>query len=131
MENYYHLLDVSVNSSINEIIMSYQNKITKFNNIKKLNNNQIKEIKQLKAGLYILTDDNLRTKYNSFINKKFNYSEPSAPNQDDMNADLRRVYADYLGEQGRTMEEKAERDIADKIDELIAEEGNSQGALER
>jgi DnaJ-class molecular chaperone len=92
MENYYDLFEVSVNSSFNEIIMSYENKITKFNNIKKLNKNQIKEIKLLKAGLYVLTDNNLRKKYNSFINKKFNYTEnrePSAPNQDeDMNSNL-------------------------------------------
>jgi len=100
MENYYDLFEVSVNSSFTEIIMSYENKITKFNNIKKLNKNQIKEIKLLKAGLYVLTDNNLRKKYNSFINKKFNYNEltgsasskynePSAPNQDeDMNSNL-------------------------------------------
>lgn len=93
--------------------MSYQNKITKFNNIKKLNNNQIKEIKQLKAGLYILTDDNLRTKYNSFINKKFNYSEPSAPNQDDMNADL-----DDLFKVDNTWMSNIDEKIGDKKEKL-------------
>ena len=52
--NFYDLFEIRSNSSTKEIIMAYENKITKFNNIDKLSNKQIQEIKQLKIGIYIL-----------------------------------------------------------------------------
>lgn len=64
MENYYELLEVLHSASTKEIIMAYENKITKFNNLNRLSKSQINEIKLLKAGLYILTNDNLRVMYN-------------------------------------------------------------------
>ena len=66
MDNFYELFDVFPNSSKKEIIMAYENKITKYNNIKTLSNKQIYDIKMLKIGLHVLI--NHREKYNQ-INK--------------------------------------------------------------
>ncbi len=67
IENFYNLFEVMSSASTNEILLSYENKITKYNNIKKLSKQQIHEIKMLKTGLYILTNSKLRDKYNSII----------------------------------------------------------------
>jgi hypothetical protein len=64
MSNFYGLFEVYPNASIKEIVMAYENKITKFNNIKKLTKEQIYEIKMLKIGLHILVNSELREKYN-------------------------------------------------------------------
>jgi hypothetical protein len=74
MNNFYELFDILPNASIKEIIMAYENKITKYNNIKKLSKQQIYDIKMLKIGLYILI--NVREKYNKIFYK----FEPSAIN---------------------------------------------------
>jgi len=68
MNNFYELFEVYPNASIKEIIMAYENKITKFNNIKKLTKEQIYEIKMLKIGLHILINPSLREKYNISFN---------------------------------------------------------------
>lgn len=70
MENYYELLEVLNSASTKEIIMAYENKITKFNNLNRLSRSQINEIKLLKSGLYILTNDQLRNKYNQMMGIK-------------------------------------------------------------
>ncbi len=67
MENYYELLEVLHSASQKEIMMAYENKITKYNNLRQLNRSQIEEIKLLKAGLYILTNQDLRLKYNNVM----------------------------------------------------------------
>ncbi len=67
IENFYNLFEVMPSASTNEILLSYENKITKYNNIKKLSKQQIYEIKMLKTGLYVLTNSNLRNKYNTII----------------------------------------------------------------
>ena len=69
MDNFYNLLDIPYSASKKQIIMGYENKISKYNAFKKLSSEQIKEIKQLKTSLYILTDDNLRKKYDILIKK--------------------------------------------------------------
>jgi DnaJ-class molecular chaperone len=69
MDNFYNLLDIPYSASKKQIIMGYENKISKYNAFKKLSSEQIKEIKQLKTSLYILTNDNLRKKYDILIKK--------------------------------------------------------------
>ena len=68
--NFYELLEVLKSSSTREILGAYENKITKFNNIKKLNDGQINEIKMLKVALYVLTTPELRAKYNVYVANK-------------------------------------------------------------
>lgn len=72
MNNFYELFEVYPNASTKEIIMAYENKITKFNNIKKLSKEQIYEIKMLKIGLHILITPSLREKYNKSFNSNKN-----------------------------------------------------------
>jgi DnaJ-class molecular chaperone len=87
--NFYKLLDIIKSASTREILEAYKNKIIKFNNLSKLSNDQISEIKMLKIALYVLVTQDLRIKYNNFIeseNKlsdKKNINEPSAMNQND------------------------------------------------
>lgn len=93
MNTFYDLFEITKNASSKEIIMAYENKITKFYNIKKLNKEQIKEIKNLKAGLFILINPELRKKYNKTIglknksNLKQNYDEP-VPENDIVDSNL-------------------------------------------
>lgn len=87
--NFYKLLDLKSSASRKEIILGYQNKIIKFNNIPSLSNDQISDIKMLKIALYVLLNSRLRQKYDNFINSeknsktKFYQNEPSAMNQND------------------------------------------------
>lgn len=88
MNNFYELFEVSPKASEREILMSYENKITKFNNLKtELTKEEIYEIKRLKIGLHVLTNRNLREKYNNImkINKNVNLEskEPVAVNLTD------------------------------------------------
>lgn len=85
MENFYNLLNIVESSSNNDIIIAYKNKISKYNNINNFSEKQISEIKLLKTGFYILSNPNLRKKYNNMINY---IDEPSAENhKDDMTMD--------------------------------------------
>jgi hypothetical protein len=70
MDNFYKLFGVLSNASTNNIIMAYENKITKYNNIKELSKQDIYDIKKLKIGLYILI--NLRVIYNQILDKSDN-----------------------------------------------------------
>jgi len=95
--NFYKLLDIQQSASKEEIILGYQNKIIKFNNIPRLSNDQINDIKMLKIALYVLLNTKLKQKYDNFIqsqnnfeacekNKTFSqakFSEPSAMNQNE------------------------------------------------
>jgi hypothetical protein len=88
MNNFYELFEILPNASIKQIIMGYENKITKYNNLKKLTKEQVYEIKKLKIGLHILINPNLRKKYNDSVkqsepinlNKQSEPSEPQAIN---------------------------------------------------
>lgn len=87
MENYYFLLGVDINAEPQQVFQAYQSKIFKFNFIDDLTNEDINEIKLLKKGLYILTNQELRIKYNNianFSNNNLNnqYNIPQAQNQD-------------------------------------------------
>ncbi len=85
--NFYKLLEISSHASKKEIILGYQNKITKFNNISKLSNDQISDIKMLKIALYVLLNYRLRQKYDNYIkSEKITETcekEPSAMNQNE------------------------------------------------
>ena len=67
MENFYNLLQINNNSSKEDIISAYKKSIKKFNNIAKLSIPEINEIKALKTGLYILTNNQLRYTYDNII----------------------------------------------------------------
>jgi hypothetical protein len=85
--NYYDLFEIPYSASPKQIILAYENKITKFNNLSMLNQEQINEIKLLKVGLFILINYELRNNYNKIIGiknqpKKFSETnEPVAGNQ--------------------------------------------------
>ena len=68
MYNFYEYFNISDKTSISEIIAAYKNKILIYNNYTKLTDRQSYEIKMLKIGLYILTNKNLKKKYNKIIN---------------------------------------------------------------
>jgi len=72
MEDFYILLEISYNATKEQIISSYKNKIDKFNNFKKILSEHVKEIKLLKTALYILTNDNLKQKYDILLSYKIN-----------------------------------------------------------
>ena len=81
--NFYKLLEITNSASTKEILKAYENKIIKFNNISKLSNNQISDIKMLKVALYVLITPKLKIKYDNFIQFKNSTepeSEPSAIN---------------------------------------------------
>jgi DnaJ-class molecular chaperone len=78
MEDYYNIFNISSSATIKEILNSYENKINKFNSIRNLSNEDIKYIKLLKSGLYILTNKELRQNYDYIL-----HNEPKALNQNE------------------------------------------------
>lgn len=86
--NYYELFEIPYSASTKQIILAYENKITKFNNLTVLYQEQINEIKLLKVGLFILVNYELRNIYNKIIgitkqnNQMQKSNEPIAGNQD-------------------------------------------------
>jgi DnaJ-class molecular chaperone len=70
MDNFYKLFEISLDASINDIIIAYKSKIKQYNFINNLNEAQIIQIKKFKMGLYILTNLELREKYNEYINSQ-------------------------------------------------------------
>jgi DnaJ-class molecular chaperone len=80
--NFYKLLEIPNIASQNEIILAYQNKIIKFNNIQILSSNHINDIKMLKIALYVLLHPKLKHKYDNFILSQEN-NEPLAVNQNE------------------------------------------------
>jgi len=85
--NFYKLLDITSLASSYEIKKAYQNKIKKFNNISKLSDDQISDIKMLKMALYVLLNSKLKEKYDNYIKsvklKTVSQSEPEAINQNE------------------------------------------------
>jgi DnaJ-class molecular chaperone len=84
MNNFYSCLEISPNSTVREILMAYENKITKFFNLNKLSPEQISEIKMLKISLYVLTNPELKLKYDNFL-KKPQQKQPVAINEENEN----------------------------------------------
>jgi DnaJ-class molecular chaperone len=67
MDNYYNYLNVKKDCKPKDIISAYQNKINIYKLKTNLNEEDIKHIKNLKKGIYILLDDDLRNKYNILL----------------------------------------------------------------
>ncbi len=70
MGNFYNLLDVPYSASNKQIIMGYQNKISKYVNLKNISSEQIKEIKTLKTAIYILTNEKLKEAYDNLLHNE-------------------------------------------------------------
>jgi len=64
---YYQILELKYNATEKEINESYNNKIKKYFNLPFLNENQKVEIKELKKAKFILSNNDLRKKYDSII----------------------------------------------------------------
>jgi len=65
--NFYDLFEIENTSEINDIISAYKNKISEFNNMEELSDEDISRIKLLKIGLYILITPKLRKIYDNKI----------------------------------------------------------------
>ena len=83
MENYYQLLNINNNASFENINLAYENAISKYNNLTFLLPQQISEIKKLKTALYILTNPELKNKYD---NKLSNIKPYNIDNEDDFDS---------------------------------------------
>lgn len=70
MENYYRILDIDRDSSIDKIKEAYKNKIKKYNHKDNLSEKDLKSIKDLKTAKFILTNEELRDKYDEKLSKK-------------------------------------------------------------
>jgi DnaJ-class molecular chaperone len=64
---YYKILELNYNATEEEINDAYKNKIKKYFNLPFLNDNQKIEIKELKKAKFILSNNDLRKKYDSII----------------------------------------------------------------
>jgi len=67
MYNYYEILNVDITSDINNIKSNYKNIIKKYYNKYNLSFEEIKYIKIIKTGLHILSNNNLKNKYNILL----------------------------------------------------------------
>ena len=83
MDNYYQLLNINNNASFENINLAYENAISKYNNLTFLLPQQITEIKKLKTALYVLTNPELKNKYD---NKMFNIKPHNIDNEDDFDS---------------------------------------------
>jgi len=68
MENFYKIFNISATCSITEIMAAYQHNISKYNNLSFISDENAKKIKELKKGLYILTNPNLKKLYDEKLN---------------------------------------------------------------
>ena len=64
---YYQILEVKYDATEKEINDAYKNKIKKYFNLPFLNENQKVDIKELKKAKFILSNIELRKKYDSII----------------------------------------------------------------
>ena len=64
---YYKILELNYNATEEEINDAYKNKIKKYFNLPFLNENQKVEIKELKKAQFLLSNNDLRKKYDSII----------------------------------------------------------------
>lgn len=91
--NFYSLLDVSIQATLQEINFSYRTKIKEFYN-KNLSKDDIIIIKLLKAGVYVLTNESLRENYNKklFNKNSENNKLPLEINAGNDNNDFNNVF---------------------------------------
>lgn len=64
---YYQILELKYDATEKEINDAYTNKIKKYFNLPFLNENQKIEIKELKKAKFLLSNNDLRKKYDSII----------------------------------------------------------------
>ena len=83
MDDYYQLLNINKNASFENINLAYENAISKYNNLTFLLPQQISEIKKLKTALYVLTNSELKNKYD---NQMFNIKPHNIDNEDDFDS---------------------------------------------
>jgi len=67
VDYYYKILELKYDTSEKEIYYSYNNKIKKYLNLPFLNETQKNEVKELKKAKFILSNSELRKKYNNII----------------------------------------------------------------
>ncbi len=77
--NYYDLFEIHPHASSKQILLAYENKITKFNNLHSLTREQINEIKLLKVGLFVLINSELRNTYDKIIGIKKEHKKEFEP----------------------------------------------------
>jgi DnaJ-class molecular chaperone len=109
--NFYELLEVMKSSSTREILGAYENKITKFNNISNLSDNQINEIKMLKVALYVLITPNLRSKYNKYLDSKNNKSSDSKNNKNKKRGETLNTNRGYKQDEPLAMNQEMESSL--------------------
>lgn len=73
MKNYYKILNISLQSNLNEIQSSYNENIKKYNNLPFLTDKMKEEVKDYKIALFILSNTARRKKYNKLIKQDNNY----------------------------------------------------------
>jgi DnaJ-class molecular chaperone len=96
MENFYKLFNISTNSSLTEIMAAYQQNISKYNNLPFISDEQSKKIKELKRGLYILTNPNLKELYDKKLNNSSNtkqINEIKCANSNDEETDFESLFS--------------------------------------
>lgn len=103
MDDYYQLLNINKNASFENINLAYENAISKYNNLTFLLPQQISEIKKLKTALYILTNPELKNKYD---NQLSNIKPHNIDNDDDLDS-VFKVDNDWM---------KNKHNITDKIE---------------
>ena len=86
-EDLYEVLEVHMGSTKKEIIEQYKNKLEPYNKIikdgKHLNNEELWEVKLLKIAKYVLTDNDLREKYN--VSRILNSTEEEVVEEQEQN----------------------------------------------
>lgn len=74
MKNYYELLNISINSTSEQIKYAYQKQISAFNHLPFLSNDHVNKVKEYKCALYILSNPKLKDIYDkkldSFLNNQ-------------------------------------------------------------
>lgn len=103
MDDYYQLLNINKNDSFENINLAYEKEISKYNNLTFLLPQQISEIKKLKTALYILTNPELKNKYD---NQLSNIKPHNIDNDDDLDS-VFKVDNDWM---------KNKHNITDKIE---------------
>ena len=82
MKDYYEILNVNTNTSIQEIKKSYKEHMSRFNGLPFLTNKMIKEIKELKIAYYIIGNSERKHLYDNRFKPKKTIYQRSENNND-------------------------------------------------
>ena len=86
MDNYYNILQVNQNDSIDTIRNSYKKKISIFNKFKELKTEQVVLIKELKKAYYVLSEPELRKAYDESLNPPKDFVYDTNENSNDLDS---------------------------------------------